>query len=87
MIICKGDRKTKKIEKCSFHYSGTWGNAQLVEYQKQHQLLEDKNCSWLGFNIPQSFGNYSDSDGKRIWIFYRSFFGRFFLFNLVKQFY
>ena len=66
IIICKGARKTNHIEKCSFLYSGTWGDAQLVEHQKQHQLLENEDYSWLGFDIPQSFGNYSGRDGKRI---------------------
>ena len=66
MIICKGVRKINKVEKCNFLYDGTWGDAQLVEHQKQHQLLEDKNYLWLGFDMPQSFGNYSGRDGKRI---------------------
>jgi hypothetical protein len=66
IIICKGTRKTNKVEKCNFIYSGTWGDAQLVEHQKHHQLLEDENYSWLGFDMPQSFGNYSGRDGKRL---------------------
>jgi hypothetical protein len=66
IIICKGAKKTNKIEKCSFLHYGTWGDAQLVEHQKQHELLENSNYSWLGFDIHQSFGNYSGRDGKRI---------------------
>jgi len=66
IIICKGVRKINTIEKCNFLYDGTWGDAKLVEHQKQHQLLEDTNYVWLGFDIPQSFGNYSGRDGKRI---------------------
>lgn len=66
MIICKGARKINKVEKCNFLYDGTWGDEQLVEHQKQHQLLEDENYLWLGFDTPQSFGNYSGRDGKRI---------------------
>lgn len=66
MIICKGARKINKVEKCNFLYDGTWGDEQLVEHQKQHQLLEDEHYLWLGFDTPQSFGNYSGRDGKRI---------------------
>ena len=66
IIICKGVRKTNKVEKCSFIYSGTWGDAQLVEHQKQHKLLESDSYSWLGFDTTQSLGNFSGRDGKRI---------------------
>ena len=66
MIICKGVRKINKVEKCNFLYDGNWGDAQLVEHQKQHQLLEDENYLWLGFDTSQSIGNYSGRDGKRI---------------------
>ena len=66
IIICKGVRKINKVEKCSFLYDGTWGDAQLIEHQKQHQLLENERYLWLGFDMPQSFGNYSGRDGKRI---------------------
>ena len=66
MIICKGVKKANKVEKCSFLYNGTWGDAQLVEHQKRHQLLENEHYLWLGFDAPQSFGNYSGRDGKRI---------------------
>jgi len=66
MIICKGAKKPNKIEKCSFLYDGTWGDAQLVEHQKHHQLLENENYLWLGFDTSQSFGTYSGRDGKRI---------------------
>ncbi len=66
IIICKGIKKINKVEKCSFIYDGTWGDAQLVEHQKNHQLLEDDNCLWLGFDMPQSFGKYSGRDGKRV---------------------
>jgi len=66
IIICKGVRKINRVEKCAFLYDGTWGDAKLVEHQKMHQLLEDVNYVWLGFDIPQSFGNYSGRDGKRI---------------------
>jgi hypothetical protein len=66
IIICKGARKSSKVEKCSFLHSGNWSDLQLVEHQKHHQLLEDKNYSWLGFDTLQSFGNYSGRDGKRI---------------------
>ena len=66
IIICKGAKKNNKIEKCSFLYDGTWSDFQLVEHQKQHQLLENKHYSWLGFDTPQSFSNFSGRDGKRI---------------------
>lgn len=66
IIICKGTRKINKVEKCSFFHSGTWGDEQLVEHQKQHQLLENQHHLWLGFDISQSIGNFSGRDGKRI---------------------
>lgn len=66
MIICKGVKKTNKVEKCNFLYNGTWGDTQLVEHQKYHQLLENANYLWMGFDVLQSFGNYSGRDGKRI---------------------
>jgi len=52
MIICKGARKSNKLEKCDFQFSGNWGDAELVEHQNMHQSLENKNYSWLGFDIP-----------------------------------
>ena len=65
IIVCKGVKKSNKIEKCAFLYDGVWGDVQLVEHQKQHELLENNEYVWLGFDIPQSFGNYSGRDGKR----------------------
>ena len=66
IIICRGVRKSNKIEKCGFLYDGIWGDAQLVEHQKYHQLLEDSNYAWLGYDTSQSFGKHSGRDGKRI---------------------
>jgi len=65
IIICKGVQKNNRFEKCSFLYSGNWGDDALIEHQKYHQFLENENYSWLGFDVPQSFGNFSARDGKR----------------------
>ncbi|MCE9653038.1 MAG: hypothetical protein K8Q89_08310 [Nitrosarchaeum sp.] len=65
MIICKGARKFNKLEKCDFQFSGNWGEQELVEHQNLHKSLENENYSWLGFDISQSFGIYSERDGKR----------------------
>jgi len=65
IIICKGIQKNHRFEKCTFLYDGNWGDKELVEHQKYHKSLEDENYSWLGFDAPQSFGNFSGRDGKR----------------------
>ncbi len=66
VIICKGIQKNHQLEKCEFVHVGNWGDAELTEHQKYHESLEDENYSWLGFDIPQSFGKFSGRDGKRI---------------------
>jgi len=65
IIICKGIQKNHRFEKCTFVCDGNWGDKEIVEHQKYHKSLEDKNYSWLGFDVPQSFGNFSGRDGKR----------------------
>jgi hypothetical protein len=65
MIICRGAKIFNKVEKCDFLFSGSWDEPTLVEHQKLHQSLENKNYSWLGFDTSQSFGIYSERDGKR----------------------
>ncbi len=65
IIICKGIQKNHRFEKCMFHCDCNWGDKELVEHQKYHKSLEDENYSWLGFDVPQSFGNFSGRDGKR----------------------
>jgi hypothetical protein len=65
IIVCKGDRKNNKVEKCEFLHTGSWGDDRLVEHEKYHRSLEDHNHFWLGFDVPQSFGSYSGRDGKR----------------------
>jgi len=37
----------------------------LIEHQKFHESLTNKNYSWLGFDVSQSFGKFSGRDGKR----------------------
>lgn len=66
IIICKGTRTINKIKNCDFLHIGTWGDIPLVEHQKQHELLENNNHYWLGFDTTQLFGNYSGRDGKRV---------------------
>jgi len=65
IIICKGIEKNHRFEKCMFLCDCNWGDKELVKHQKYHKSLEDENYSWLGFDIPQSFGNFSGRDGKR----------------------
>jgi len=38
----------------------------FIEHQKYHKSLENKNYSWLGFDVSQSSGKFSGRDGKRI---------------------
>lgn len=64
-IICKGVQKNQRFEKCTFLCDESWGSEELVEHEKYHKSLEGKNYSWLGFDVPQSFGNFSGRDGKR----------------------
>lgn len=64
-IICKGAQKNQRFEKCMFLCDESWGSEELVEHEKYHKSLEGKNYSWLGFDVPQSFGNFSGRDGKR----------------------
>lgn len=65
IIICKGVRKNNKFEKCDFIYIGSWGDSKLIEHEKYHLSLEENNYLWLGFDVPQSLGNFSGRDGKR----------------------
>ncbi len=65
IIICRGIQKNHRFEKCTFLYDGNWGDKELLEHQKYHKSLEDENYSWLGFDAPQPFGNFSGRDGKR----------------------
>jgi hypothetical protein len=65
IILCKGIRKNSQFEKCPFLYDGNWGDLTLVEHQKFHESLANKNYSWLGFDASQSFGKFSGRDGKR----------------------
>ena len=65
IIICKGIQKNHRFEKCMFQCDCNWGDKELTEHQKYHKSLEDENYSWLGFDVPQSFGNFSARDGKR----------------------
>ena len=65
IIICKGAYNNKKFEKCPFLYDGNWGDNELIEHEKYHRSKEHLNYSWLGFDIPQSFGIFSGRDGKR----------------------
>ena len=66
IIICKGIEKNRRFEKCGFLHDGNWEDIELVEHQKYHQSLEDKNYFWLGFDASQSLGNFSGRDGKRV---------------------
>ena len=65
IVVCKGARKNNKIEKCEFIHTGSWGDVRLVKHAKYHLTLEDHTYFWLGFDVPQSLGNYSGRDGKR----------------------
>ena len=65
IIICKGIQKNNRFEKCDFFHDGDWDDSELVEHQKFHKSLENKNYSWLGFDVPQFFGKFSGRDGKR----------------------
>jgi len=65
IIICKGIQKNHRFEKCTFLCDSNWEDKELVEHQKYHESLEGENYSWLGFDAPQSFGNFSGRDGKR----------------------
>ncbi len=65
IIICKGIQKNSRLEKCPFLCDANWGDAVLVEHQNYHKSLENVHYLWLGFDIPQSFGNFSGRDGKR----------------------
>lgn len=65
LIICKGTKEGSELKKCDFLYDGNWGDEQLQEHQKFHESrLNDISC-WLGFDTPQSFGEFSGRDGKR----------------------
>ena len=64
IIICKGMKSTFRVLKCSFLYSGYWGDSELVEHQKYHQSQEKNDLTWLGFEVVQSIGKYSGRDGK-----------------------
>jgi len=65
IVVCKGARKNNKLEKCEFIHTGSWDDVRLVEHAKYHLTLEDHTYFWLGFDVPQSLGNYSGRDGKR----------------------
>jgi len=66
IIICKGIQKNHGFKKCEFLHDGNWEDIELVEHQEYHKSLEDKNYSWLGFDVSQSSGKFSGRDGKRI---------------------
>ncbi|MHA7647194.1 hypothetical protein [Nitrosopumilus sp. S4] len=65
IIVCKGAQINNHFEKCSFLHDGKWGDVELIEHEKYHKSLESKIHSWLGFDIPQTFGSFSGRDGKR----------------------
>jgi len=65
MIVCRGAKIFHKVEKCNFLFAGNWGDPELIEHQKLHQSLENENYSWLGFDSSQTFGKFSQRDGKR----------------------
>ena len=65
LIICKGVKKNNHFEKCEFFHDGDWKDSELIEHQNFHKSLESQNYSWLGFDVPQSFGKFSGRDGKR----------------------
>lgn len=65
IIICKGVKKNHIHEKCQFVHDGNWGDDELTEHQEFHQSFENSSYSWLGFDVPQSFGKFSGRDGKR----------------------
>jgi len=65
IIICRGIKKNHRFEKCTFICDANWGDEELIEHQKYHMSLEVENCFWLGFDVPQSLGNFSGRDGKR----------------------
>ena len=65
IIICKGSKKNHKFENCPFVYDGRWGDTELITHQNYHKSQEHKFCCWLGFDVPQTFGNHSGRDGKR----------------------
>ncbi len=65
IIHCKGIQKNHRFEKCSFLHDGEWNDDVLIEHEKYHRSLEDKNHFWLGFDVSRSFGTYSGRDGKR----------------------
>ena len=66
IIICKGTQINHRIEKCTFLHDGNWEDVELVEHQKYHKSLENKNYSCYGFDVPQSSGQFRGRDGKRI---------------------
>ena len=65
IIVCKGAHTNNCLEKCSFLHDGNWGDPELIEHEKYHKSLESKIYSWLGFDVPQTFGKFSGRDGKR----------------------
>ena len=65
IIICKGIQKNQRLEKCEFVHNGNWDDSDLIEHQKYHKSLENKNYSWLGFDVTLPSGKLSGRDGKR----------------------
>jgi hypothetical protein len=65
IITCKGSKKNGIVEKCTFLYSGKWGDDEIVHHQKFHKSLENKNSFWLGFDTSLSYGKFSGRDGKQ----------------------
>jgi len=59
-------KKNNRLEKCTFLYDGNWGDSALLEHEKHHKLLEDKNYFWMGFDTSFPFGKFSGRDGKRL---------------------
>jgi len=65
IIVCKGTRKNNKFEKCEFIHIGSWGDSKLFQHERFHRSQEESNYFWLGFDVSQSLGNFSNRDGKR----------------------
>jgi len=65
IISCKGIQKNHHVTKCVFLHDGDWGDLALIEHEKFHKSLQNKNGFWLGFETSQPFGIMSERDGKR----------------------
>jgi len=65
IITCKGSKKNGIVKTCTFLYDGKWGDPEIIQHQKLHESLENKNLFWLGFDTSLSFGKFSGRDGKQ----------------------